>query len=179
MRSLRFYHFAFLVYFVVYYLTAHYGSWHRPLRARKDHWQVDKDLLYGQFRKVRKGFRITNIYTLVQWGERQAIKTALQAIDLTGKIQTAFVERLNLTLRELTAPLSRRTWSMAYDEKHLLLHVEWVRAYYHFARPHLSLIRKTGNGRTCYLTPAVAAGVARRRYEVREILLLSLYPEPG
>ena len=55
-----------------YALTAHYGSWYRPFRARKDHWKVDKRLLYGQFRKVRKGFRITNIYTVVQWGERQA-----------------------------------------------------------------------------------------------------------
>jgi hypothetical protein len=74
-----------------------------------------KNLLYGQFRKVRKGFRITNIYTIVQWGERQLIKMKLQAIDLTGKIQTSFIERINLTLRELIAPLSRKTWSMAFD----------------------------------------------------------------
>ena len=73
-----------------YALTAHYGSWYRPIGARKDHWRVDKDLLYGQFRKVRKGFRIANIYTVVQWGERQAIKIRLQAIGLTGKIQTSF-----------------------------------------------------------------------------------------
>lgn len=161
-----------------YALTAHYGSWYRPLRARKDHWQVDKRLLYGQFRKVRKGFRIANIYTIVQWGERQVIKKRLQAIDLTGKIQTSFVERLNLTLRELTAQLSRKTWSMAFDEEHLLLHVEWVRSYYHFARPHMSLKREGANGRTCYLTPAVAAGVANRKYEVKELLMMSLYPEP-
>jgi len=161
-----------------YALTAHYGSWHRPIGARKDHWRVDKELMYGQFRKVRKGFRIANIYTIVQWGERQKIKAKLQAVGLTGKIQTSFVERLNLTLRELTAPLSRKTWSMAFDEAHLLLHVEWVRAYYHFARPHMALKQEDGNGRKRYLTPAVAAGVARRRYEVREVLLISLYPEP-
>ena len=162
-----------------YALTAHYGSWHRPNGARKDHWQVDKHLLYGQFRKVRKGFRIANIYTLVLWGERQAIKQALQAIELTGKIQTSFVERLNLTLRELTAPLSRKTWSMAFDEPHLLLHLEWVRAYYHFSRPHMSLKREWGNGRNRYLTPAVAAGVAHRKWEVKEILMMSLYLESG
>ena len=75
----------------------------------------NKNLLYGQFRKVRNGFRIANIYTLVQWEERQAIKQALQAIDPTGKIQTSFMERLNLTLQELTAPLSCKTWSMAFD----------------------------------------------------------------
>jgi len=81
-----------------YALTAHYGSLNRPFRAKRDHWQVADNLLYGQFRKVRKGFRITNIYTIVQWGERQLIKMKLQAIDLTGKIQTSFIERLNLNL---------------------------------------------------------------------------------
>lgn len=162
-----------------YALTAHFGTWIWPEGARKFHWQTDKELLYGQFRKVRKGFRITNIYTLVQWGERQVIKKRLQAIGLTGKIQSSFVERLNLTLRELTAPLSRRTWSMAFDEAHLLLHVEWVRCYYHFSRKHLSLNRELANGRNRYLTPAVAAGVASRRYEVREILMMSLYPDTG
>jgi len=162
-----------------YALTAHFGSWHRPIGARKDHWRVDKNLLYGQFRKVRNGFRITNIYTIVQWGERQAIKTRLQAIGFTGKIQTSVVERLNLTLRELTAPLSRRTWSMAYDRKHLTLHIEWVWSYYHFARPHMALKRVYVDGRKQYLTPAVEAGVVKRRYEVRELLLIALYPEPG
>jgi len=125
------------------------------------------------------GFRITNIYTIVQWGERQIIKKKLQAIDLTGKIQTSFVERMNLTLRELTTPLSRRTWSMAYDDAHLLLHIEWVRCYYHYCRRHLSLKRDLANGKTHYLTPAVAAGVVNRRYEVREILMMSLYPDTG
>ncbi len=28
-------------------ITAHFGHWFRPPRARKDHWQVDQKLLYG------------------------------------------------------------------------------------------------------------------------------------
>ena len=64
-----------------------------------------------------------------------------------------------------------------YTRAHLLLHVEWVRCYYHFSRKHLSLNRELANGRNRYLTPAVAAGVASRRYEVREILMMSLYTD--
>jgi hypothetical protein len=60
-----------------------------------------------------------------------------------------------------------------------MLHVEWVRSYYHFARPHMALKRVYANGGKQYLTPAVAAGVAKRRYGVRELLLIALYPEPG
>jgi len=43
----------------------------------------------------------------------------------------------------------------------------------------MSLKRELANGQTRYLTPAVAAGVANLRYEVKEILMMSLYPEPG
>jgi transposase-like protein len=77
-----------------YGLTAHFGQWIWPEGAREFHWFTDEGLLYGQFRKIRSGYRIKNIFTLVQWGERQAITAALKAIELTGKIQTAFVERL-------------------------------------------------------------------------------------
>ena len=162
-----------------YGLTAHFGQWIWPEGARRFHWQTDDSLLYGQFRKVRSGYRIKYIYTLVQWGERKVIKAALQAIELTGKIQTAFVERLNLTLRELVAPLSRRTWSIAFDKEHLLLHIEWVRCYYHFARPHMSLKSTDTLGRNRYQTPAMAAGVMNRRLEVSELLTIPLCPEPG
>ena len=86
-----------------YALTAHFGTWTWPEGARKFHWRPDANLLYGQFRKVRSGYRITNIYTIVQWGERQLIKKKLQAIDLTGKIQTSFVERM---VRRVTARLN-------------------------------------------------------------------------
>jgi transposase-like protein len=32
-----------------YAITAHFGHWFRPPRARTDHWQVDDQLLYGQW----------------------------------------------------------------------------------------------------------------------------------
>lgn len=76
---------AFSLRMYFYALTAHFGTWIWPKGARKFHWKTDKDLLYGQFRKVRKGFRIANIYTIVQWGERKMIQKKLQAIDLTRK----------------------------------------------------------------------------------------------
>jgi len=38
-----------------YALTAHFGSWFRPPRARTDHWQVDDQLLYGQLTRPQTG----------------------------------------------------------------------------------------------------------------------------
>ena len=98
-----------------YAITAHFGFWHKPPRARKYHWFPDTRLQYAQLRKRRRGWRISFLYSIIRLGSRQLIRSGLKALSLSGLVQTAFVERANLTLRELIAPLSRRTWSIAFD----------------------------------------------------------------
>ena len=162
-----------------YALTAHFGRWYRPERARKDHWEVDERLLYGQLRKIRSRFRLKFSYTRMLLGERRQLKEALQKLGLSGRIQTAYVERLNLTLREMIAPLSRRTWSMAHDRPHLGRHIEWGRASYHIVLPHGSLQQVTENGQRRRRTPAMAAGITRRRWQVEQILRMPMVPKAG
>ena len=90
---------------------------------------------------------------------------------------TAYVERVNLTLREHIAPLSRRTWSLARNEASLRAYLEWGRAYYHFCRPHHSLRASTAvPGRYRARTPAMAAGLTHRRWRVSTFLLMPLLP---
>ena len=108
-----------------YGITAHFGFWDKPPRARKHHWFPDVRLQYAQLRKRRRGWRVSFLYSIIRLGSRQLIRSGLKALSLTGKVQTAFVERANLTLRELIAPLSRRTWSIAFDRHHLRLHIQW------------------------------------------------------
>ena len=92
----------------------------------------------------------------------------LLTLGFSGQVQTAFIERFNLTLRELVAPMSRRTWSLARSETALTWHLHWVLVYYHFSRPHQSL-RVTG--RCVRLrTPAMAAGLTRHRWSVCEVI---------
>ena len=72
-------------------------------------------------------------------GSLEGFTVQLQALSLSGRIQTAFIERVNLTLRRSLAPLARRSWSLAQLPGELQLHLEWWRAYYHFVRPHTAL----------------------------------------
>ncbi len=72
--------------------------------------------------------------TVAVCGTRAQLREALGALRLTGRIMTAFVERVNLTLREHVPPISRRTWSLARDEQSLWMYLAWGRAYYHFCR---------------------------------------------
>jgi IS1 family transposase len=156
-----------------YGITAHFGSWWKPPRARKFHWKPDPRLLYAQLRKRRRGRKVSFLYSIVQLGERAALKAGLIALGFTGTVQTAFVERANLTLRELIAPLSRRTWSIAYDRHHLWLHLQWGLAYYHFCRPHMSLRRDIrGPSKYRHRTPAMAANLVRYRWTVQDLLQL-------
>ena len=158
-----------------YAITAHFGSWDKPPRARKYHWFPDKRLQYAQLRKLRQGRKVTFLYSIIRLGTRDIIRGVLLGLELSGLVQTSFVERANLTLRELIAPLSRRTWSLAYDQQHLWLHIQWGLVYYHLVRAHQSLqVQVRGPSRHRYRTPAMAAGLTNRRWSVADILLLPL-----
>ena len=62
-------------------------------------------------------------------GTNAALKVALQALGLSGRLNTAFSERVNLTVRHGVAALARRTWATAKPAPQLLAHLQWWRAY--------------------------------------------------
>jgi IS1 family transposase/transposase-like protein len=173
-----------------YALTAHFGQWlevaRRGRKARQ--WQVAAGLIYGQVKKSywrRKLVRVTHVMRL---GTQTDLKAALQRIGFSGRLNTAFIERVNLTVRHGVAALARRTWATAQQAPHLLAHLEWWRAYYHFVRPHASLKvalgqpRKRGDKllaqRYRQRTPAMAAGRTNRRWTSVEVLCSPLPPVP-
>ena len=171
-----------------YALTAHFGQWVASLGQRARGWQVAAGLIYGQVKKRYRRRRLVGVTYMLRCGTRAALRSALRRLGLSGKLNTAFVERVNLTLRQSVAALIRRTWSTMQEVPQLLLHLEWWRAYYHFVRPHeslrvqLSQPRARGGNRQPQRyrqrTPAMAAGLACRRWTVRDLLLLPLPPEP-
>jgi len=159
-----------------YALTAHFGAWHPG-----GGWRVSLDLIYGQLVKHRERRGQVNFATMrMILGKRWQLAQILLAQGLSTLIQTAFIERVNLTIRQ-GAPLSRKTWSMAKSSEHLLLHVEWWRSYYHRIRAHESLrVRVPGlKRRYRQRSPAMAAGLTDHLWRVGDILSLPLLPEGG
>jgi IS1 family transposase len=163
-----------------YALTAHFGRWVRCGRRRV--WQVADTLLYGQVQKLYRGRRLIRVRHRMRCGTLGDLRGTLQALGLSGRLNTAFVERVNLTLRQSVAALSRRTWSTARSSPRLGVEVAWWRAYYHFVRPHGSLRvalpapqARGGRRQACRYrarTPAMAAGLTTRRWKVVEVLAL-------
>ena len=164
-----------------YGITAHFGRWWRPKRARKDHWQVDKRLLYGQLVKRRKSRKVKYTIMRMMWGKRSDLTRLQRLHGFTRNIQTAIVERVNLTFRQSIAPLTRKTWSLPQSEQHLLLHVEWFRLYYHLVRAHETLREPISGLKRRYRkrTPAMAIGLTDHIWDVGEILRMPLIPEAG
>jgi hypothetical protein len=146
-----------------YALTAHFGQWAGAGRQR--HWQVDPTLLYRQLHKRYRRRHLVRIKYQTHCGTRRALRAALLGLGWSGKLQTAFVERLNLTVRQSVAALTRRTWATAQTTAGLRAQVDWWRGYYHFLRPHLGL---RGRARAC--TPAMAAGLTGHRWTAVEFL---------
>ena len=122
-----------------YALTAHFGHWLVPDGGRKRVWQLAADFIYGQVKKLQRRRRLVKVERIMLCGSFEALAHRLKAVGLSGRLNTAFVERLNLTLRQGVALLTRRTWGAAQQASELALHVQWWRGYYHFARYHEAL----------------------------------------
>ena len=153
-------------------LTSHFGEFRQEWGRRKLVWRVSPKLLYAQLIKIRSGRRLKFAITLPIFGTRGQIRDALQALGLSGRIQTAFVERANLTLRQLISALHRRTWSLPWSTTTFDYRLTWFFAFYHFCRPHQTLAGSEINGitfRKC--TPAIAAGLTDHIWSLDEILL--------
>jgi hypothetical protein len=171
-----------------YALTAHFGQWREVgRRGRKAlRWQVAADLIYGQVKKSYRRRRLIRVSPVMRLGTEAALKGALQGLGFSGRLNTAFIERVNLTVRHGVAALARRTWATSQQAPQLLANLEWWRAHYHFVRPHVSLRvalmqpRERGGKLTAQRyrqrTPAMAAGRTTHRWTAREVLSFPLPP---
>ena len=165
-----------------YALTAHFGSWRWPDSQRA--WIVSSKLLYGQMvkrRNKKKDDGLSFIITRMKIGKRINLIQRLRLLGLSDTIQTAIIERFNLTIRHGVAALARRTWSKARSNETLYLHVQWWRAYYHLSRAHESLSVRVPGLRRRYRqrTPAQAAGITDRIWSVGDILRMPVLPAGG
>jgi IS1 family transposase len=160
-----------------YSISAPFGRWFRPARARTDHWQVSEDLLPGQLIKQHKRGTSKFATMRMRWGKRKDLNKLLEEHGFAALIQTAFIERVNLTIRRGVAPLMRKIWSLAQYPDHLRLHAAWWRSYYHFMRPHESLaVSVPGLRKQRQRSPALAANLTHKLWSVEEVLKLPLAP---
>ncbi len=167
-----------------YALTAHFGKW-ETADGKKPVWVLLNNFVYSQVIKHQRRRSTVEVERRVLVGEASAYTERLRHVGLSGRINTSFVERVNLTIRQSVSKLTRRTLGPAKYTPELMEYLEWWRSYYHFVRPHESLevilsepIQRRGKQqprRHRKRTPAMVAGLTGRCWTVKELLL---YPLP-
>ncbi len=177
------------------YLTAlltHYGQWVQlPRRydkgpAPKSRWMPLPQLLYAQVIKTVRRRRLVRVRHLVVFGTLEAVEQVLAACG--WHINTAFVERLNLNLRQHVAAIGRRVTTLCKHEDGLRQQLALYHMYYNFCLPHASLrvplpqplpTHGTGSAKQWWpSTPAMAAGLTDHVWTLREVLLFRVPPWP-
>ena len=102
--------------------------------------------------------RVVRVERCLKIGTARRLKEALLESEDSETLNTSFVERLNLTIRQGPAYLHRRSPCHARCEDQLRAHVELLRCHYNFIRRHRGL--KFGSVRR---TPAMQAGLVTKR----------------
>jgi transposase-like protein/IS1 family transposase len=177
------------------YLTAvltHYGHWvPRPRgwatgRRPNPRWLPLPQLQYAQVVKQTRRRRLVAVSARVVFGTRAEIKQRLAAYG--WQINTAFIERVNLTLRQQVAAVGRRVTTLCKGEVGLRQQLALYHVYYNFCLPHASLrlpllqpAPTKGRGaaqrwRPC--TPAMAAGLTDHVWTPREVVGFRVPPWP-
>ena len=125
---------------------------------------VGSACVYGQVLKTRRNNPVIRVERRVKIGTASRLQAALWASEDSETLNTSFVERLNLTIRQASAYLRRRSPCHARGADQLRSHVELVRCHYNFVRPHCALRfgRETR-------TPAMQAGLVSTRLALSDI----------
>jgi IS1 family transposase len=173
-------------------LVTHYGQWIQPERRRakgpkpKPRWMPLPELLYAQVVKSYRRRRITGVKHRVVFGAREVIESILAKRG--WKINTSFIERLNLDFRQHVAAIGRRVHTLCKHEAGLRQQLTIFHAYHNFVLPHASLrlplpevemISETGSIRRWrQQTPALAAGLTDHIWSLRGLLMYRVPPWP-
>jgi IS1 family transposase len=173
-------------------LLTHYGQWVQPARWRAQgpapppRWMPLPGLLYAQVIKTVRRRRLVRVRHRVVFGTLEAVQQVLAACG--WQINTAFIERVNLTIRQHVAAVGRRVMTRCKGAEGLHQPLALYHVYYNFCLPHASLRvpllqpePTNGTGSTKRRrprTPAMAAGLTDHVWTLRAVLLFRVPPWP-
>jgi hypothetical protein len=177
------------------YMTAlltHFGHWvpwpRRQAKgpAPKPRWMPLPQLRYAQVIKTTRRRRLVRVCHRVVFGTLEAVQEVLTVHGC--QINTAFVERVNLAIRQHVAAVGRRVPTLCKGEDGLRQQLALYHVYYNFCLPHASLRLPllqpeptNGNGSAKQWrprTPAMAADLTDHVWTLREVLLFRVPPWP-
>jgi IS1 family transposase len=173
-------------------IVSHFGHWVQPPRrqdkgpAPKPRWMPLPGRRYAQVVKRMRRRRLVAVKHRVVFGTQDEVEKVL--VVCGWQINTSFVERLNLSLRQRVAAIRRRSATPCKSGDGLSQQLVLCQVYHHFVLPHASLrqaltepIPTTGSGSAKVWrprTPAMAVGLTDHVWSLKEVLLYRVPPWP-
>lgn len=119
---------------------------------------------FAQVMKKRRMNRVIQVKRKVVLGSKEKVERLLFDSEDSTTINTSFIERLNLTIRQGCAYLGRRKACHPRRIEGLQQNLSLLQCHYNFMRPHLAL--KFGKE---YRTPAMQAGLTKKKLSFRDV----------
>jgi IS1 family transposase len=151
-------------------LLTHFGHWRQPPRYQDKgptptpRWMPVPQLLYAQVVKSYRRRRIVGVKHRVVFGTQRAIEQVLARYGWT--INTSFVERLNLDIRQCVSAVGRRVNTLCQGETDLRDQLALFQVYHNFVLPHAACVKRWWrpfhhgwSAKCAPWTPALAAGL--------------------
>ncbi len=133
--------------------------------------------LLAQVVKSHKGRRLAEVTRRVVVGTPEAVARVIAATRGGTQINTAYIERLNATVRARLAPLTRRGRGIAHGTALVESGMWRVGCASNVCWTHESLRRRASGGRKWLeRTPAMAAGLTDHVWTLEEVLRYSVPP---
>ncbi len=120
--------------------------------------------------------RIVEVTRKMTRGPAEQAEQLLKASRGERTLNTAFIERLNGTMRERLAALTRKCRHAARRLEALETGMYLIGCTYNFCFAHHELSKAQQKGYVC--TPAMAAGVTDHAWSIHEVLTYKIAPEP-
>jgi hypothetical protein len=133
--------------------------------------QARPDCHYLQVVKHRSGSRLIGITIKVVYGDPEEV------CKLLGE-HTSYVERTNLTSRQMNGRLVRKTLSFSKELQMLQASCSWEDWVYNLTRPVKTLRLEVDDGQRRWQphSPAMAAGLTDHIWTVKELLMTVVAP---
>ena len=150
----------------------------RPKNTIKE---IPSSLVYAQVHKHRERGRVKKVDTSLMFGTATQVKGILLDSPMSNSVNTTFVERNNLTIRQQNGRFQRKTLQFSKKKELCSSQLDLFFGYCHFIRPHHSLriknsmpFKKWGKQ-----TPFMSAGITDHIWTFRELYFYKIYSKRG
>jgi IS1 family transposase len=129
------------------------------------------NLKYARVCKRRENGRVVEVVEEIVFGEPEEVLRLLGA-DSGCRINTSYVERLNLSIRNSLARFIRRGMNCSKDLETHSKAIDFFQAWYNFVKPHKSLRIEIKDSSRIWMqrTPAMAEGMTDHIWSLSELL---------